>query len=299
MPLHLLFPLASSFGFVLAMLFTKQATSRGASPWTGTFLANLWLALGWGVIFATQEERLPLAGWWQAGLIGAAFVVGQLLTYLAFSLGDVSVAAPVLGVKVIIVALLLALVVGEPVSGQVWIGAFLAATGVGVIQLGASSAARNRLTATRAVLTVVLAVLSATSFSLFDVGLQTWGRHWGADRFLPPMFVSTGLISLAFLPKCDSPWRLQQLGVLRPLLCGTVVMALQSMSMAYALNHYGDATRINIIYALRGLWAVLFAWWLARQFGGAEAQLSPRIMLIRLTGAILLMLSILIALWPH
>ncbi len=298
MPLHLLFPLASSFGFVLAMLYTKQATGRGASPWTGTFFANLWLAIGWAFVFAGQDERLPMEGWWQAGLIGAAFVVGQLLTYLAFSLGDVSVAAPVLGVKVIIVALVLALIIGEPVTGQVWLGAFLAAAGVAVIQFGASSAARNRLTATRAVLTVVLALLSATSFSLFDVGLQTWGRAWGADRFLPPMFVSTGLLSLAFLPRVDSLSRLRQLGVLRPLLLGTIVMALQSMSMAYALNHYGDATRINIVYALRGLWAVLFAWWLARQFGGAEAQLAPRIMLIRLAGAILLMLSILVALWP-
>jgi hypothetical protein len=76
-------------------------------------------------------------------------------------------------------------------------------------------------------------------------------------------------------------------------------MALQSMSMAYVLNHFGDATRINIIYALRGLWAVLFAWWLARQFAGAEAQLSRGIMLVRLAGAMLLMLSILIALWPN
>jgi hypothetical protein len=102
-----------------------------------------------------------------------------------------------------------------------------------------------------------------------------------------------------FLPKCDSLYRLQQLGVLLPLLCGTVVMALQSMSMAYVLNHFGDATRINIIYALRGLWAVLFAWWLARRFAGAEAQLSRSIMLVRLAGAVLLMLSILIALWPN
>ena len=94
MPLHLLFPLASSFGFVLAMLFTKQATSRGASPWTGTFLANLWLALGWGLVFTLQEDRLPMEGWWQAALIGAAFVVGQLLTYLAFGKPVISTRCP-------------------------------------------------------------------------------------------------------------------------------------------------------------------------------------------------------------
>jgi steroid 5-alpha reductase family enzyme len=110
------------------------------------------------------------------------------------------------------------------------------------------------------------------------------------------MFVCTALMSGVLLPWVDSPVRLRTLQVLRPMLIGTVLMAVQALSMSYSLGRFGDATRINIVYALRGLWAVLLAWILARVFGGAESQHSRSVMLLRLFGAILLTLSVLVAL---
>lgn len=295
MPLHLLFPLFSSVVFVMGMMFARQAISRGASPWTGTFLANLWLGLSWLGVELAGPGMLPMAGWWQAVLVGASFVLGQLFTYLAFRFGDVSVATPVFGVKVIIVAALLAWLAGEQIAGRVWLGAVLATIGVGVIQAGARSTESAELTTRRAVLTIVPALLAAVSLSLFDAGLQIWGKRWGAGLFLPPMFICTGVLSGVFLPWIDTPARLRQLGVLRPLVVGTVLMAVQAMSMSWSLSRYGDATRINIVYALRGLWAVLLAWSLARFFGGAEAGYSARIMLLRLAGACLLTASVVVA----
>jgi drug/metabolite transporter (DMT)-like permease len=294
-PLHLLFPLFSSVVFVIGMMFARQAISRGASPWTGTFLANLWLGLSWLTVELWRPGTLPAEGWWQATLVGLSFVLGQLFTYLAFRYGDVSVATPVFGVKVIIVAVMLALLAGENIANRVWLGAVLATLGVGVIQAGARSAESAELTTRRAVLTIVPALLAALSLSLFDAGLQIWGKRWGATLFLPPMFISTGVLSCVFLPWIDRPQRLRQLGVQRPLVTGTLLMALQAISMSWSLSRYGDATRINIVYALRGLWAVLLAWSLARYFGGAEAGYSPRIMLLRLAGACLLTASILVA----
>jgi drug/metabolite transporter (DMT)-like permease len=294
-PLHLLFPLFSSVVFVIGMMFARQAISRGASPWTGTFLANLWLGLSWLGVELSQPGMLPLAGWWQAALVGLSFVLGQLFTYLAFRYGDVSVATPIFGVKVIIVAGMLAWLAGEQISARVWLGAIFAAVGVGVIQAGARSAESAELTARRAVLTIVPALLAGVSLSLFDAGLQIWGKRWGASLFLPPMFISTGLLSSVFLPWIDRPAKLRKLGVLRLLVTGTLLMAVQAMSMSWSLSRYGDATRINIVYALRGLWAVLLAWSLARFFGGAEAGYSVRIMLLRLAGACLLTASVVVA----
>lgn len=295
MPLHLLFPLFSSVVFVIGMMFARQAISRGASPWTGTFLANFWLGITWFGVELSQPGMLPLAGWWQAALVGLSFVLGQLFTYLAFRYGDVSVATPVFGVKVIIVAAMLAWLAGEQISGRVWLGAIFAAIGVGVIQAGARSAGSAELTTRRAVLTIVPALLAGISLSFFDAGLQIWGKRWGASLFLPPMFISTGILSGSFLPWIDRPARLRELQVLRPLVTGTLLMAIQAISMSWSLSRYGDATRINIVYALRGLWAVLLAWGLARLFGGAEAGYSLRIMLLRLAGACLLTASVLIA----
>ena len=300
-PFHLLFPLFSSIVFVVAVMFSKNAIGRGSSPWTSTFLSNLWLAIAWSGYGLYQGELLPVNAWWQAALVASAFVTGLVFTYLAYQHGDISVATPIFGVKVIIVAVMIAMLGQESIPGRVWVGAFLATLGVAFVQAetrapqhtsGNSSAGHIR----KAILTVALALLSATLFSLFDVGLQLWAKTWGAAKFLPVMFIFTAVLSCGFLPWVDHPQRLRDLGTLRPMLIGTMLMSLQAMSMSYSMSAYGDATRINIVYALRGLWAVVVAWILARAFGGREAHHSVRVMLLRLFGAGLLTASVIVAL---
>lgn len=295
MPFHLLFPLLSSVLFVFGVMFAKKSIAGGASPWTNTFLSNFWLALCWSIVAIMQGAFLPIALWWQAALVGLSFVLGQILTYLAFQQGDVSVATPVFGVKIVMVAIALSVLAGESVSGNIWLGAVLAALGVGIVQAGSGSPDSGH-SPRKAILTVVLALSASLCLTLFDVGLQKWGRAAGAGRFLPAMFISVGLLSCGVLPWTDRPSRLGQLGILRPLVIGSVLMAIQAMSMSYSLSRFGDAARINIVYALRGLWAVGISWILASRFGGAEARHSLFVMLLRLGGAILLMISVLIAL---
>lgn len=298
-PFHLLFPLFSSIVFVIAVMFSKNAISRGSSPWTSTFLSNVWLAIAWGSFGVYNGEMLPVSVWWQAGLVALAFVMGLVFTYLAYQHGDISVATPIFGVKVIIVAAMIATLGSEPIPGRVWVGAFLATLGVGFVQSGTGTASRSAgLNVRKAAVTVLLALVSATCLSLFDVGLQFWARQWGAARFLPVMFVATAILSCAFLPWVDRPGRLRTLGTLKPMVIGTMLMAIQAMSMSFSMSAYGDATRINIVYALRGLWAVVIAWALARAFGGREAQHSIRVMLLRLFGAGLLTASVVVALLP-
>jgi len=296
MPLHLLFPLASSVLFVFGMMFAKKAISGGASPWTNTVLSNACLAIPWAVFGAIQSDSLPLALWWRAALVGLAFVAGQLFTYLAYQYGDVSVATPILGVKVVVVAILVSLLARERVELRVWWGAILAFLGVAVVQAGAGEHSKGHLTARNAALTVLLALLASLSFSLFDIGLQMWGRQSGVEKFLAAVFASTGVFSCAFLPWVDRPSQLLRLGVMRPMIIGSCLMAVQAISISYALGQFGDAARINIVYALRGLWAVVLAWLLARVFGGAEARHSSSLMLLRLAGAALLTLSVIVAL---
>jgi len=294
---HLLFPLFSSVVFVIGMLFAKKAISRGARPWTGTFLGNFWLALAWIAVGVFRREILPLAFWWQAALVGLTFVLGQLFTYLAFQFGDVSVATPIFGVKVIIVALMVAGMTQDSISTSVWIGAFLATLGVAFVQAGNRPAkSDSRRTMNHAALTIIMALGAAISLSLFDVGLQVWGRQHGAMLFLPAMFAATGLLSCVFLPWVDRPATMTRLGFISPMLIGTLLMALQAMSMSYSLSAFGDAARINIVYALRGLWAVALSWLLARSFGGNEAHLSPGVMLLRLAGAVILTAAVVVAL---
>jgi drug/metabolite transporter (DMT)-like permease len=295
-PLHLLYPLFSSVVFVFGMLFSKQAITRGASPWTGTFLVHLWLAVIWLTAGAWSGEWLPVSHWWHAAVFGIGFLLGQLFSYFAFRYGDVSVATPVFGVKVIMVAVIAAVSAGDPIAPQVWLGAVLATIGVMLVQSGITlQGHRDRR---RAVLTVVLALAGAASLSVFDVGLQVYGRPWGATRYLPVLFGATCGFSACVLPWCDRPRTLHKQRALLPVLAGSLLIATQAVTMSYSLSSFGDATRINIVYALRGLWAVLLAWILARFFGGGEARQSVRVMLSRLLGAVLLTASVVVALWP-
>jgi drug/metabolite transporter (DMT)-like permease len=281
---------------VFGATFAKQSALRGTSSYTNTALSNLTLAVFWAGVGLVRGDALPMTAWAPAAAIAFAFVLGQLCTYLAFQFGDVSLATPIFGVKIIIVALLSVLVGEKAINTPIWIAAVLAAVGIGVVQIGSGSSASHRLTTGRATLTVVLAVLAATALSLFDIGLQHYGRIYGAARFLTVMFIFTGVISCGLLPWTDSPARLVQIKAVGPLTVATLLMAAQAISISYSLGRFGDATRVNIVYSLRGLWSVLLAWLLGRLAVNPEGSLSRRTLLFRLTGAILLLISVIVAL---
>jgi len=239
---------------------------------------------------------LPTSAWLPATAIAMAFVVGQLCTYLAFQYGDVSLATPVFGVKIVQVAMISSLLADEGIALKIWIAAVLSAVGIAVIQGAKDPSANQKLSARRAAITIVLALSAATAFSLFDVGLQMYGRYYGPERFLATMFVLAGVFSCGLLPWCDRPTILWQRRAFWPVLMAAVLMAGQAMSVSYALGRFGDATRINIVYALRGLWSVLLAWLLSRLATSPEGGHSTRTMMYRLAGAILLLLAVVIAL---
>lgn len=268
------------------MMFARKAIGRGASAWTGTFYGNLWLGLIWLVIGICRWEVIPVAEWWKAIVIGMLFFSGQCFTYLAFRYGDVSVATPVFGVKILLVAGLTSLVTGQRITAVVWLAAIVATLGIVLVQSGGGPVRHSQKSQT--LLTILLALAAASCMSLFDVSLQRWGVPAGAFRFLPVMFVSAALFSCVLLPWVDSPGRLTSVRALQPMVLATLLMPLQSMGMTIALSQFGDATRVNIVYALRGLWAIAFAWLLARFFEGGEEFAGRSVMICRAAGAVLL-----------
>ena len=96
-----------------------------------------------------------------------------------------------------------------------------------------------------------------------------------------------GLLSLTMIPWVDFSL-LRNPPIRRLLLPGAALIALQAVCITFAVANFGDAARINVVYALRGLWSVLFAWIAAKIWGGAEAELDSVGLLTRLVGAVLL-----------
>ncbi len=288
---HLVFPLFSSFAFVFGITLAKQGISKGASPWTAVFFGNVWLAVICGSVAFAKGAVVPSSAWPQATLVASLFLAGQIFTYLAFQRGDVSVATPVLGLKVLIVALLTIFIAGESVPVRIWTAAALASLGIGLVQAsGGTGAAGKRW------LTIGLASLAALALSLYDVCLQRTGVEWDSDKFLPVVFLIAALMSLGLLPWVDGPKRLKDLTAGRWIVAGTLLMAVQSLSISYGLATYGDAARMNIVYALRGLWGVVLAWMLSGWLKTNEGSLSKKVMLLRLFGAIVLVSAVIVAL---
>lgn len=226
--------------------------------------------------------------WWQPVVIGLLFMLGQLLTFLAVKWGDVSIAAPVLGVKVLLVPTVSILLVGDMPELRIWQAAGLATLGVIFVQRSDSHVDRSRV-----LQSVGLAASAALTMTIFDLLIQRWNEHWSAGWFLTLAFAATAVIGCCFLPLADSPRRLladRKLWV--PLLIGSILMAVQAMGMTATLAIWGDASRVNIVYSLRGVWGVALTWLLLHRIAsrGEEEPLatSNKVMLTRMVGAVLI-----------
>ncbi len=293
---HLLLPLFSSLLFVVGALFAKRAGNLGISPYTTTAFANTLLGSTWFIIGLTLDAPIERSAVVPAIWIAFTFVLGQVCTYLAFQWGDVSLATPVFGIKIIIVAWLSAVMTQHAIAMPIWIAAVLAALGIAVIQKGPSSGTHVSMAKHRVFISISLAMLAASSLSLFDVGVQHYGRLFGAERFLSLMFVIAGLLSMGLLPLGSGLKKIRETGATKFLLLSALLMAGQAMSITYALGKFGDATRVNIVYSLRGLWSVGLVWILSRWLHSEEMRLPRTTMIYRLIGASLLTISVCIAL---
>ena len=194
--MHLLLPLLASVLLVMGLIMIKRA---GVSPVTTLFFSNQCTAILFSVLWLFDGQGQPWTMLWQPALIALLFVMGLMLMFLAIERGDVSVATPVIGLKVFIVALLLTIFTEQRLSLAVWLGAALAAAGIALIQWTGRSHPQ------RVVFTIFLALSSACTFATIDVLVQSWAPAWGASRFLPIVFGIVGLASLGLIPWVDWP----------------------------------------------------------------------------------------------
>lgn len=280
-----LIALAAAVVYAAGALVVKRSAELGVGIWRTAFVANLTI----GILFL---PLLLLGGaihpelWWQPVLTGACFVAGQWLTFIALEGGDASVATPVLGLKVILVAALVTLVGGEVLPGRLWAAALLATLGVALLNRRGKGTEHHGVTRT-----VVTAALAAAAYAVFDVLVQWWTPRWGVGRFLPLALGSAALLSFGFLARFRAPLS----AIPRPawpwLLAGSVMLGLQSMLFVCTIAFWGQAATSNVAYSSRGLWTIVLIW-LAGHWVGSREQAHGRILAWRLAGALLMMSAI-------
>ena len=284
-PAHLLLPLTASLLYVFGALLVKRSGDFGVGVWRTAFLSNLTSA-------SIFQLLLPLGGTfhvgllWQPALVGVLFLLGQLLNYLALQRGDVSVATPVLGVKIILVALFTTLLLTQGVSPKLWAAAALSS--LAIVLLNRTGGAKHHHVGS----TILYAGASAAMFALFDVLVQKWSPAWGAGRFLPVMVGFVALFSVALIPFFHAPLTAIPRAARPWLASGCVFIGLQSLVFVMAIVKFRDATSANIIYSSRGLWSVIAVWGIGHWFTNREQQLGAGVLRWRLVGAALMMAAI-------
>ena len=288
LPPYLLIPLASGLVFAVGTMASKRAMEQGVCPWRSMFVANVIAALLYVPLWFFGKEPFSWTGTIHASICGLTFFLGNMFAYLALNRGDVSVVTPILGMKVLVVALFTVLILGEKVPLILWLAAILVVVAIALLR-GGNEAHRKRLA-----LSITLGVLSSISNATTDVLLQKWVHEWGFFRFVPVMFITLGILSMAIIPLFRAPLAAIPGSTWRWLLPGAALMALQSLAITTAIGIYGHATAVNIVYNSRGIWSVLLVWLIGHWFHNVERSQGHGVMGKRLAGAALLLAAIVI-----
>lgn len=294
-PGALLLPVGAGLGYACGAIAIQRALGAGISGSVVNLLCNVTMALLFQVLWLLPEAvGAPSACVSGPALFvfpvfcGFLFFLGQIFTFRAIATGDISVSTPLLGSKVILVALLSVSFLGKPLPVSWWGACAMASIGIALISYIPGGAHRTMLAA------VLWSLGAAAIFALTDVLVQLWVPGVGYKRFAPVMFGMMGVLSVCYLPglfrrgvksetKISShalPW----------LFFGAILLSIQSLAMYSAIGLYGNATLTNILYGSRCLWSVLLVWMAGALLSdGAPMETRTPVMLRRLAGAILLL----------
>ena len=287
MPPTIVLPLLAARIYVFSALLLKRSSELGVGIWRTTFVSNMVIALLFSLLWLLGGKEISPTLLWQPALIAVCLFVGQLVQFLALERGDVSVAVPVFGLKVVLVAFLTPFMIGDAVSGRLWCAAFLSVLGITFFHRKNQGARPKNLG-----ITLVAGGLGAICFAVFDVLVQKWGPSWGAGRLLPIIFWINAAFSFALIPFFKSPLHAVRREAWPWLLLGTALLGTQSILFVSTVAIHGSATSANIIYASRGLLTVACVWLVGHWFGNRERHLGATVMRWRLCGALLMMSAI-------
>lgn len=290
-PLQVAAPLFSAGVYSFAALALKRATANGAGPWRISFVTNWIQALFFAPLWLLGGQPFQWLHLGHAIIVGVVFFVGQVLTFLALSRGDVSVTTPVLGTKVVFVAIFTVALLHEHVPSALWGACVLTTAATALLGGGKSSAGREA-----AVRSIVYGLAAATLFALTDVMAKQWAPLWGFGHFAPAMFMTVAICSVAQISQFRAPIRDLPPRTWRWLIPGAILLSAQACGIAFAIMTFGEATIVNILYSSRGVWSVAVVWAIGHWFENEERGHGHAVMARRLLGSALLIVAVWLAL---
>lgn len=292
MHLHFVFPIIAGLLYTIAALFSKHAINVGAGAMRITFIANFIAVIIFLPLLLLDTQILDPSLWWAPVVSGIANFAGMSLTFATIRVGDISIQTPLMGSKILIVAVLVTLIYSTPVPTPWWIAAFVAV--VAIALLGKSRSANSDPTVI--LKTIILALLSSLSFAICDVFMGMEAEAFGEVMYLLIMISITAIASLAFLPFFRGGLTQIPKEAWRWIILGSVIMGLEELILYGAIAFYGNPTAMNILYSSRGIWSIFLIWTVGHWFKNTEKHAGGAMMRRRLIGAALLLVAIIIVL---
>ena len=290
--MYLLLALVSAILYAVAASSLRAAAERGAKTLHTSLLVNIATTIGFLAFMPWHEGNVFPAVWWPALLTGVLIFLGQWLVVLALADGRASVATTALGSKVVLVALIAAYCFNRHLALNVWIAATLTTLGIIVLALGPTGGAKGIGR------TVILSILAALSYALFDVLIQEWAPKLTFGRLAPCSFIIATLLTAPPILITDRQPPRYTRGGLFFVSLGVILMALQSVILIWAVGRFHDAPGLNVVYGSRGICSVLLVWLLGHHFSRQERLTSPGMIIQRFAGALLIAAAVLLVFWP-
>lgn len=283
----IVYPFLAALLYAFGALALKRSSEYGIGLWRTTFVANLIVAVLFSTLWLFGGPPIERELLWQPGVIALCLFAGQISQFLALEKGDVSVAVPVFGLKVVLVALLAPFLTGDHIDARLWVACVLSVFGLTFLNRSGGGTSPRGLG-----ITLAAGGFGAVCFAVFDVLVQKWGPHWGAGRLLPCVFWINAILSFGLVFRFSAPLSAIRPPAWRWLCGGSIVLGLQSIAFVSTLAIHGQAASANVVYASRGLLSVVMVWLVGHWFRNQEQHLGGRVLRWRLAGALLMMAAI-------
>ncbi|KAF0095684.1 MAG: hypothetical protein E1N59_460 [Puniceicoccaceae bacterium 5H] len=281
-----LLPVAAALMYTVASLLQKQAMDFQVGATRVLFISHWVFFVCVMPAYWLGPTSPDWSLWWTPLLAGTLSALGALFTILAIKLGDVSVATPLMGIKVLAVAVIAVVFLTQPVPLSWWLAAVI--TVVAVYLLGRKPSASGRSVWP----TVCLATLASVFYAGMDVTFSAFAKPFGFFQFVALAQVVVVATSFLLWPFFSAPLRAVPPVALRWIVPGAVLMAAQFYCMAFSLAESGEPTAVNILYSSRGMWSVVLVALVGHWFNNRERHAGRAVMIERFTGAGLLLVAI-------
>lgn len=287
-----IFPLTSAILYTFATVFTKRAILDGAGLLRTFFITNLLAAVVQFIPIIFVGEPRPDFELLKVPIFcGFLYFLGQLALFVSMRIGDVTVQIPMLGIKVVFVAIFLIWLTGVELETKLMVASVI--TTIAVFIMGMSSVKFSK----KMLYTIVLVLIANAAFAFSDCLIQIEMSKVGTVWFMFFMYNTTMLFSFLVIPFFRAPLRAIPKSAWKWTLGGAAIMSIQAFILVFSMGYFKIAAAANIIYATRGIWSIVIIWFAGKFIGNDERSIGANMMLKRLAGASLMLLAVAITIF--